>query len=92
MQRNRRATIGDGICRRPRLAARRIPQLRRFAVHAEDRIHIFCAVVAIVDEIEIAIREFAMHEHQVASGSGFVYSKSRAIPSAASASSAVMPL
>ena len=70
MQRDCRTAAGDGIRGQLRLAARRIPQFRRFSVHAEDRIHSFRTIRAIIDKINLAIRKFAVHEHQVRVGFG----------------------
>src|SRR5215831_221412 len=47
------------------LASIRMPQLCFFSSYVECGIESFAAIVAIVDIIKIAVREFPMHEQQI---------------------------
>ena len=56
---------------RARFSGLRMPQLGGFPGHAEGRVHRLVAVVAVIDKIEVAIRQLAMDEQNRVSLLGF---------------------
>ena len=65
VQRHRGASVGDLERRRLRSARLRVPEFGRLAGHAERGIDRLVAIVAVVDEVEIAIGQLAVDEQQV---------------------------
>jgi hypothetical protein len=62
MQRDRGAAVCDGVVGRLRLAGFGAPQFGGLAHNPEGRVDGLIAVVAVVEEVDVAAGEFAMNE------------------------------
>ena len=64
MERHRRAIARDAIRRRFAPSAVGVPDLGLLSAHAERCLHVFIAVLPVVDEVDIAVRQCAMDEER----------------------------